>query len=586
MPSCTRSLFVVALPLALSVPLTTLVACDDGTAGGGPAVVDGGGLVEGGGGEGGEPTVLSAPAFTAPLADVTVAVGETATFTAVLTGVPEPTLLWQSSTDGGTTWANIEGTTGASFTTPPAVAADTGKRFRVLAKNSQGSAISPAATLTVTTTSTNSNGKVLVSGPSTVIRDDGTDPVALPAPAGAVASLAFSPGGRIIVSQPSPDLARPSLQSLVTVRPDGTGRTVILDAAALAADVAAVGFVGVTGDDTVYYTTSSAGGTLSLGTVKTDGTAAVAPVAIYGGGTGFTNAEFYPKPPGSDYGTFARLRGRILTSDGRLFLSQYDGSTLVRVAAVSPNLTMVTALTTTFGLDESVCGVTPTGTVVYTRRRAGGLPIFEAWANGASLIPEVEKDFYDCQVTPRGRIIVRFQTIDYRRDVYGVINGTLVPYGTTTDDEAYVGETATSIVVAATDPTTSHVRLSVSPAAGGAPVTLSGKDDPAGPFGAFLTATADGRAVFARTTTFGGDASLHSVKLDGTGRLDLVPAGKSRLFESYGATATGRFVYRGLDATSSPRLFSLRTDTVTSPFVPQQTALRNDPNTLLELLLD
>ena len=49
--------------------------------------------------------IVAPPAVTASPASQTVTGGATATFTAAATGSPAPTVQWQDSTDGGTTWA-------------------------------------------------------------------------------------------------------------------------------------------------------------------------------------------------------------------------------------------------------------------------------------------------------------------------------------------------------------------------------------------------------------------------------------------------------------------------------------------------
>lgn len=91
-----------------------------------------------------------APVVTTPPSDVTTTAGSTATFTVTTTGTPVPAVQWQISTDGGTTWVNIDGATGTRYTTGPLTAADTGHQYRAVATNSAGSTISGASTVTVT----------------------------------------------------------------------------------------------------------------------------------------------------------------------------------------------------------------------------------------------------------------------------------------------------------------------------------------------------------------------------------------------------------------------------------------------------
>lgn len=91
-----------------------------------------------------------APAITAQPAAQTVAAGAIATFTAQASGTPTPTWQWQLSSDGGGSFANINGATSPSYATPATTLADNGKRFRAIATNVAGSAISAAPLLTVT----------------------------------------------------------------------------------------------------------------------------------------------------------------------------------------------------------------------------------------------------------------------------------------------------------------------------------------------------------------------------------------------------------------------------------------------------
>jgi len=81
----------------------------------------------------------------------TVAVGQTASFSAAASGDPTPTVQWQVSSDGGFTWSSVPGATSTtcSFT---ASAGQDGDRYRAVFTNGGGSARSRAATLTAVTT--------------------------------------------------------------------------------------------------------------------------------------------------------------------------------------------------------------------------------------------------------------------------------------------------------------------------------------------------------------------------------------------------------------------------------------------------
>ncbi|MCY2978999.1 MAG: immunoglobulin domain-containing protein [Planctomycetota bacterium] len=89
-----------------------------------------------------------APAITQSPSNQTVVTGNTATFTAAASGSPTPTVQWQVSTNGGTSWSNISGATSTTYSFT-AVSGDNGKQYRAVFTNTAGSATSSAATLTV-----------------------------------------------------------------------------------------------------------------------------------------------------------------------------------------------------------------------------------------------------------------------------------------------------------------------------------------------------------------------------------------------------------------------------------------------------
>ncbi|MEP6883457.1 MAG: pyrrolo-quinoline quinone [Gammaproteobacteria bacterium] len=90
------------------------------------------------------PMVDTAPAITAQPANISVAVGATATFSVSATGTAPLTYQWSKGTTA------IAGATAASYTTPATAAGDTGSAFSVMVTNSAGSVTSNAATLNVT----------------------------------------------------------------------------------------------------------------------------------------------------------------------------------------------------------------------------------------------------------------------------------------------------------------------------------------------------------------------------------------------------------------------------------------------------
>ncbi len=89
-----------------------------------------------------------APSITTQPADQTVAPGQSYSFGAAASGSPDPTVQWQVSTDGGSTFTNISGATTATYSAAAALA-DSGKQFRAVFTNGTGTATTDAATLTV-----------------------------------------------------------------------------------------------------------------------------------------------------------------------------------------------------------------------------------------------------------------------------------------------------------------------------------------------------------------------------------------------------------------------------------------------------
>ena len=90
------------------------------------------------------PTV---PTFSLQPVDVTITEGQNGQFVVAVSGTPTPTLEWQVSVNGGT-WAGF-GLTTPVYDVVGATVADSGRRYRVAASNSAGTAYSNPATLTV-----------------------------------------------------------------------------------------------------------------------------------------------------------------------------------------------------------------------------------------------------------------------------------------------------------------------------------------------------------------------------------------------------------------------------------------------------
>ncbi|HET6438518.1 MAG TPA: glycoside hydrolase family 44 protein [Anaeromyxobacter sp.] len=113
---------------ALLAAVAALLACAPGKVG------DGGS---------GKPPAARGPAITSEPQSVSVAVGQTATFSVTASGSAPLSYQW---TRNG---VNISGATSPSYTTPAATAADDGLQFRVVVANASGSLTSDPATLSV-----------------------------------------------------------------------------------------------------------------------------------------------------------------------------------------------------------------------------------------------------------------------------------------------------------------------------------------------------------------------------------------------------------------------------------------------------
>jgi alpha-tubulin suppressor-like RCC1 family protein len=94
-------------------------------------------------------TVRKAPAVTKQPVATTVDEGANAIFEAAASGFPAPSVQWEVSTNGGSTWTTVEGATSDRLTIEDATATESGDEFRAVFKNAAGEAASEAAALTV-----------------------------------------------------------------------------------------------------------------------------------------------------------------------------------------------------------------------------------------------------------------------------------------------------------------------------------------------------------------------------------------------------------------------------------------------------
>ena len=88
----------------------------------------------------------SAPEVTVHPANVFWIPGGTARFEAAATGAPAPTVQWQFSTDGGSSWSDIAGATDTTYARVVTVA-ELGRRFRAVFANASGATATAAAAI-------------------------------------------------------------------------------------------------------------------------------------------------------------------------------------------------------------------------------------------------------------------------------------------------------------------------------------------------------------------------------------------------------------------------------------------------------
>jgi hypothetical protein len=98
--------------------------------------------------------VVVSPSISQQPADQTVVAGHSATFTAAASGTPAPTVQWQVSTDGGTTWSPLTGETAPTLTLNNVTAAMNGDKYKAVFTNAAGSVPTNLATLHVMASTT------------------------------------------------------------------------------------------------------------------------------------------------------------------------------------------------------------------------------------------------------------------------------------------------------------------------------------------------------------------------------------------------------------------------------------------------
>lgn len=150
--------------------------------------------------------IASVPVASDPAGQTAVS-GDDATFTASSTGLPTPTVQWQSSTDG-VAWTDVAGATSGTLTVADVTLAESGTLYRAVFTNNQGTDVTAAAELTVTP-----------SAPST------TDPADTTVVSGADATFTVTVGG-----DPAPTVQWETFVGGVwTAIPGATGAQLLLE---------------------------------------------------------------------------------------------------------------------------------------------------------------------------------------------------------------------------------------------------------------------------------------------------------------------------------------------------------------------
>jgi alpha-tubulin suppressor-like RCC1 family protein len=94
-------------------------------------------------------TIQDPPKITQEPEGVTVEVGQSAVFEAAASGFPAPTVQWEESTNGGSTWSPVAGATSDQLTIANTTVLESGDEYRAAFSNVAATVKSAAATLTV-----------------------------------------------------------------------------------------------------------------------------------------------------------------------------------------------------------------------------------------------------------------------------------------------------------------------------------------------------------------------------------------------------------------------------------------------------
>jgi Tol biopolymer transport system component len=448
------------------------------------------------------------PAFTMQPVDVTVTEGQNAQFTVAVSGTPAPTLQWQVSTDNGVNWSNINGETGTTITVAAPPLADSGRKYRAVASNSEGNVTSSAALLTVNAPSASlkvvfTRGYGIESGKDDLylIKEDGTGEVALATTADNEFFSAMAPGGRIVYQRTAGGQL-----DLYSVNSGGT------DLQILANTPDGEIFSGITTSGRVIYRRDTAAGGRDMWSVNADG----------------SNPQVLASS--ANHEDFSGI-----TSSGKVIYSvpQYSGNDLYIINADG---TSNTALATEPYYYKSFMGETPSGQIILDMDNGYGTGlsgIYSISAGGSATAltsNTVAGEYGFAGITSTGQVVIN-RNVAGQRDLYG--NGT-VSLATSADYEVYAGSTAAGQVIYSKLTTTQHDLYIVNADGSNTrQLTDATGDD------YFAALTPDGRVIYGKITA--GLYDIYMVNADGTGT---VPVAFSADYEEYqGMTSDGRVIY-------------------------------------------
>jgi hypothetical protein len=175
-------------------------------------------------------TVIAAPVITSNPVSQTLLAGTQVTMSASANGTPAPTVQWQVSTNGGATYAPINGAT-STILTFSAACSGSGNRYRAVFTNSSGSATTSAAVISISpiniaapslivTAGSPYNGVFTASGASGVVTfsASGTLPAGLTFVNGTLSGTTTATGSYpIVVTATDPNGCSGTLQATVSI---------------------------------------------------------------------------------------------------------------------------------------------------------------------------------------------------------------------------------------------------------------------------------------------------------------------------------------------------------------------------------